>query len=705
MISENQKVCINKLKETDNFSSKLEKGLNPQQRKVVENLNGNMLVIAGAGAGKTRMVTFSVAQLLNAGVKHNEILLLTFTKDASKEMIQRVNKFLGYSPSINSGTFHGIANSLFCREFISLEGESKDYEILSEKEQNAFLSKMLNNIIKEESNRRKREKYGSEFVSNAIYYQIWSEVKTEFPTLSELKSIFSGSINWEKSIKDMIEWKFPSYKKKIEEIQRIHSVYIQEKKLENKKDFDDLIVFWYKLLNYLVVKNHAKRFKYILIDEYQDTNIIQNKIIERINKLNPKLILAVGDDAQSIYAFRGANFRNILDFEANFKAKRFEITYNYRSSPEILNLANAIIKKNEKQIHKKMIPTKPSSKKPKYVVFNQKDQQMTWIYKKIRKLYNKGISYNEIAVLFRSLKGKKISESIDNFYKMLVKNNIKYELQGGLGFWDKSHILDILNIFDYRWRQEGSVAGQYFERVATNYISEFNKNMGLLLHDHILQKSNNALFILRTRGELKRRIDDFNRKTKQQQIKISSACLNNIERFFNLISDLKGKNFGEQIESLFQDEFFNSRFRNNYIGEGTKNNLKEKFDDISILVDICKDFRSYKEFYRELTFGDEINLEKEDEIKYNKITISTIHKAKGLEWKVVFIPFLEKDYLPSYYTLKTGKKEDLEEERRVFYVAVTRAKERLYLTASTERSGESLFIKELDKNLFDYRNY
>ncbi len=294
--------------------------LNDEQLDIVNNINGPMLVIAGAGSGKTRTIVYSVAKLLLSGVRPSQIMLVTFTNKAANEMIKRVEAILGKRPKgIWAGTFHSIANR-FIRRYVRNLKLKANYTIMDETDAKGL---MRLSIIQTNVN----------------------EINGRFPTSAMSKAILSYSINCSKSIRDVILWKYEQFDNEevIDKLKQVFKIYAKKKAQDNLLDFDDLLVFWNRLLQEKeIAQKIAKDIKYVLVDEYQDTNYIQDDIIYRIIEQNPEHnVMAVGDDAQSIYAFRGANFHNILNFYKRYEGcKTYKITKNYRSTPEILKLAN-----------------------------------------------------------------------------------------------------------------------------------------------------------------------------------------------------------------------------------------------------------------------------------------------------------------------------------------------------------------------------
>jgi len=384
----------------------------------VNNIQGPMLVIAGAGSGKTRTIVYSVAKLLVSGVKPSQIMLVTFTNKAAHEMIKRVEILLGKKPKgIWGGTFHSIANR-FLRMYAKTLGLKPNFTIMDETDAKGLMKLSI-------------DKVGVK------------DLEERFPTSAMVKSILSFSINCNKSIKEVVQWKYGQFDSDpvLAKLNEVIKIYKTKKADDGLLDFDDLLVFWSRLLDERnIAKLIASRIKFVLVDEYQDTNYIQDEIIHKIVMQNPKRnVMAVGDDAQSIYAFRGANFQNILNFEKNYKnCKRYTITYNYRSVPQILELANDCIEHNENQFKKSMRATRPSGVKTFQVNLGDDKDQARFIANQILQLRQDGYKLNEMAILVRA-----------GFHTIRIElelkaKNIPYEVRAGVAFFEKAHIKDLI---------------------------------------------------------------------------------------------------------------------------------------------------------------------------------------------------------------------------------------------------------------------
>ncbi|KKN43986.1 hypothetical protein LCGC14_0697690 [marine sediment metagenome] len=641
-----------------------DKELNEQQLAIIDNLKGPMLVIAGAGSGKTRVIIYSVAKLLLSGIKPSEIMLVTFTNKAANEMIKRVETILGKRPKgIWAGTFHSIANR-FIRKYAKMLGLKPNYTIMDETD-----AKTLMKLSIERANVK--------------------EIEERFPTSGMTKNMLSYSINCNKSIRDVILWKYNQFDnvKVIDKIVEVLKIYEKKKAEDNLVDFDDLLVYWNKLLDdRTIAQLIANRIRFVLVDEYQDTNFIQDEIIYKIVIQNPEQnIMAVGDDAQSIYAFRGANFQNILKFEKKYKkCKQYSITYNYRSVPEILELANNSIEHNKKQFKKEMKATRPAGLKPFQLNLGDDEDQAKFISNNILKLRDEGFELQEIAILYRAG-----HHSVKIELELQVKN-IPYEVRSGVSFFEKAHIKDILMHLRLVENPYDEIA---WSRIFT-IVQGLGKTSASKILSIILQSKNpletvleNGFFKIRLKGT---RIPSIGKKNLISHIKnISkykpednpSEVIRKIVRLLNDYIKIKYSDWEDRIEDLHQLSVYAQKYPT----------IRKFIDTLSLnLSNIeSKTVRS--------------GVQDEEE---KPLILSTIHRAKGLEWRVVFIPMLCEDSFPS--SRVKNDPESFEEERRVFYVAITRAKDQLYLISPSmiqqyggyQITRLSPFVSELNPKVY-----
>ncbi len=638
--------------------------LNEEQLEIVNNIKGPMLIIAGAGSGKTRTIVYSVAKLLVSGVKPSEIMLVTFTNKAAKEMIKRVEILLGKRPKgIWAGTFHSMGNR-FLRKYAKTLGLKPNFTIMDQTDSKGLMKLSINQANVKEFEER-------------------------FPSSAVAKSILSFSINCNKSIREVILWKYPQFDKDqiITKLKEVLNVYKTKKARDNLVDFDDLLVFWNRLLDErMVAKSIAQRIKYVLVDEYQDTNYIQDEIISKIVKENPNQnVMAVGDDAQSIYAFRGANFENILNFENKYKdCKRYVITCNYRSVPQILDLANDSIRHNKKQHTKNMNPVRSEGDSPFQVNVEDEWEQARFISNQILKLHTDDYKFSEMAVLCRA------SFHLLQIELELQAKNIPYEVRAGVAFFEKAHIKDLLahlriieNPYDeIAWSRVFSIVpgigGASAEKIFLS-ISNTSNPLETLL--------NKSFFTLKMKGA---RIPEKGRK------KLILHAKN--------LRDFTSQDVPEEIiKSLVKilEDYIRSKYEN----------WQERIDDLTQLGVYAQKYPTIRKLLETLSLNVSslesksirMGIQSEDE---KPLVLSTIHRAKGLEWRVVFIPMLCEDFFPSSRVV--GDADAYEEERRVFYVAATRAKDQLYMISPSmvrtyrgyQTSRLSQFITELNPNVY-----
>ena len=641
-----------------------EDDLNEEQLEIINNVRGPMLVIAGAGSGKTRTIVYSVAKLLSSGVKPSEIMLVTFTNKAANEMIKRVEILLGKRPKgIWAGTFHSIANR-FIRKYAKMLGLKTNYIIMDETD-----AKTLMKLSIEKANIK--------------------EIEERFPNSKMAKSILSYSFNCNKSIRDVILWKYNQFDKEniIQKLEEVFKIYKAKKAKDNLVDFDDLLIYWNQLLDERAVAQLiAKNIKFVLVDEYQDTNYVQDEIIHKIVKQNPEHnIMAVGDDAQSIYAFRGANFQNILNFEKkNRDCKRYTITYNYRSVPEILNLANDSIKHNENQFKKSMRSTRSEGVLPFQVNLGDDTDQARFIANQILKLRSDGYDLNEIAILVRAA-----SHSLRIELELRAKN-IPYEVRAGVGFFERAHIKDILAHL--------RIIENAYDEVSWARIFSIIQGIGTTSGSKIFEE------ILNIEHPIDALINKMFYAEKLKGSRISKEGIRNLISYIkNLIDFSPEDNPSEVIKNLIKvlEEHLKSKY----------DNWQERIEDLNQLSLYAQNFPTIRKFLENLSLNLS-NLESktvhsgEQAEEENPLVLSTVHRAKGLEWRVVFIPMLCEDSFPSGRSI--GDPDAFEEERRVFYVALTRAKDQLYLITPSIKPAyrgpqivrASQFVSELNPKVY-----
>jgi DNA helicase-2/ATP-dependent DNA helicase PcrA len=623
--------------------------LNPAQAEAVRTIFGPLLVIAGAGSGKTKTLTCRMAYLVAQGVPPEKILLLTFTRRASKEMIERAGALLKMDcDKIMGGTFHSICQYML-RFYGHLLGYNSNFTILDRSDAEDLINLLRNSLGL--ADRKKR-----------------------FPRKDTLANIYSKLINQQKTLEDILSSEYPQFLDYYHEIERLFVEYTNYKKEHHLMDYDDLLLNWLKILkNYPEVRYEVgKRFEFIMVDEYQDTNILQGEIIKYMGE-NHQNVMVVGDDSQSIYGFRGANYKNIFEFPKLFPNTRIiKLEQNYRSTQAILNLANAIISKSKIKYTKNLFTLKKQGEKP--VLFYAKDETESskFIADKVLELREKGVKLSQIAVLFRSA-----FHSFDLEVE-LTKRGIPFIKFGGLKLLESAHIKDFLA----------------FIKIISNPKDFLSWNRVLLLLEGIGPRT--AEKIINTLKQ-----ESFNLFFSLERLFIQFP-FPEFKAFINLLKDIKDSkelpseilikiwNFYEPIfERIYYEDYF------------------KRSKDIEGLIALSEKYRTLEEFLADLILeplevtGNEKPLKDED-----FLILSTIHSAKGLEWHTVFILSLIDGRFPSLYSLQN--EEELEEERRLFYVAVTRAREQLYLIApmtvyipgeGKTLSKVSRFVKEIPPHL------
>jgi DNA helicase-2/ATP-dependent DNA helicase PcrA len=627
--------------------------LNAQQLAAVTAPPGPALVIAGAGSGKTRTLTYRVAYLLEQGIPADRILLLTFTNKAAGEMMRRVADLTGQAiPSLWGGTFHSIGARIL-RQHADLLGYRRDFTILDRDD--------AKDLIK------------------ANIAEAGIETKgTHFPKPEVLNEIFSLAVNTHKTTDDIIESQYDYFSQFAVPIADLAQRYIKRKRATNAMDFDDLLALWLKLLQeHTDVREHyQRRFQFILVDEYQDTNKLQSDLIDLLAARHHN-VTVVGDDAQSIYAWRGANFANILEFPKRYPgAKVFKIETNYRSTPEILKVANAAIAANRNQFTKQLTPARKSGLKPAVVACMDAMQQSAFIAQRVLELREEGVNLNQVAVLYRS-----------HFHALelqleLTKRHIPFSITSGIRFFEQAHIKDATAYLKLVVNPQDEIA---FKRLAQLLPGIAAKGADKIWH----------LFQSRSRGnetqtEIGNRKSEIGNASEPPHVgsyKIApalQACAKSIPakaatawaQFVATISQLEDATVRQSAAKMLRlviDAGYDDYLKETYA------NYRLRLEDLEQLAVFAYQFNSVEDFLTQLALL--TNVEAEDDKTADRdaeqIKLSTIHQAKGLEFDAVFVIMLCDGLFPSERTLNADEGE--EEERRLFYVAITRARNELYL--------------------------
>jgi DNA helicase-2/ATP-dependent DNA helicase PcrA len=626
--------------------------LNPEQYQVVTEADGPCLVLAGAGSGKTRTLVYRVAYLIENGVPPESILLVTFTNKAAKEMLDRVQKLLGFKPEgFMGGTFHHIGNLILRRHAEKL-GFLRNFSILDSADSESFVKQAM-----------------SELGLNTK--------GQNFPKASVIHSVISYAKNTNGDLKDiaMTNYSYPDFI--ADKIVQLGEIYEAKKKKANAMDFDDLLVNWLKLLQQFpeVKRRYTEQFQYILVDEYQDTNYIQAEVIHNLaNEKNN--VLVVGDDSQSIYSFRAADVKNILNFPNLFpNAKLYKIETNYRSTPQILGLANEIIKNNRNQFSKTLCAKREDSILPTLMPARDEHEQASKICRRIMDLYRDGKDYADIAVLYRS------NYQSADIQLELSKRNVPYVVRGGMRYFEQAHVKDVMS----------------YLKILSNFKDELAWKRMLNLYEGFGEKKADVVW---------KEIQKFASLAEiiNGQIVFSGKAGESWNKVLDIFRTLLGLNSAERgfissaIETIL-DRGYETYLKNAF------ENYRDRLDDLSQLLNFVAMYNDLEKLLTDVTLSE--NFGEENAAKKNVVILSTIHQAKGLEWPVVFIPGLRDGQFPHHKCLDNPK--DIEEERRLFYVAATRAKDELNMLypirSFSYKFGEvtarpSMFIRELDQSKY-----
>jgi len=670
--------------------------LNPQQLAAVTAPPGPALVIAGAGSGKTRTLTYRVAYLLEQGIPADRILLLTFTNKAAGEMMRRVADLLGRQlPSLWGGTFHSIGARIL-RTHAGVLGYQRDFTIL--------------------------DRDDAEDLIKACIADAGIETKgTHFPKPGVLSEIFSLAVNTHRTVVDILDGPYDYLPEKYEgeneldeDVSRLFQLYTQRKRATNAMDFDDLLALWLKLLqDHADVREHyQRRFQFILVDEYQDTNKLQSDLIDLLAERHHN-VMVVGDDAQSIYAWRGANFENILKFPKRYPgAKVFKIETNYRSTPEILRVANAAIAANTQQFTKELAPARKSGLKPALVACADAAQQAAFIAQRVGELPEEGVNLNQVAVLYRS-----------HFHALelqleLTRRQILFSITSGIRFFEQAHIKDATAYLKLVANSRDEVA---FKRVV-----QLLPGIGAKGADKLWK-----IFNSRSRGN-ETQISIGNRQSaignqsepphvgsykiapalqacsKSVPAKTASAWTQLVATISQLEDNTTRKSAAKMLR-LVLDAGYDDYLKENFA------NYRNRLEDLEQLSLFAHQFGAVEEFLTQLALLTNVEAEDSDPADRDaeRIRLTTIHQAKGLEFDVVFVIMLCDGLFPSARSMENDEGE--EEERRLFYVAITRAKNELYLSYPLERAsfsnsgGDSMqqpsrFLSEIPRELLNEWN-
>ena len=651
--------------------------LNPQQLAAVTAPPGPALVIAGAGSGKTRTLTYRVAYLLEQGIPPERILLLTFTNKAAGEMMRRVADLLGRQlPSLWGGTFHSIGARIL-RQHADLLGYRRDFTILDRDDAKDLIKACIADA------------------------GIETKKGTHFPKPDVLCEIFSLSVNTHKTTAEILEAQFDYFEKITPQVADVQKRYIARKRETNAMDFDDLLALWLKLLQEHadVCEHYQRRFQFILVDEYQDTNKLQSDLIDLLAERHHN-VTVVGDDAQSIYAWRGANFQNIFKFPKRYpEAKVFKIETNYRSTPEILKVANAAIAANTEQFTKELAPARKSGLKPALVACSDAAQQAAFIAQRVGQLPEEGVDLNQVAVLYRS-----------HFHALelqleLTKRNIPFSITSGIRFFEQAHIKDATAYLKLVANPRDELA---FKRVALLLPGIGAKGADKLWRE-FSAKSATVKNIQHPTSNIQHPIAPALQSCSKAVPAKAAAAWKQFAETVSQLEDETTRKSAAKMLRIVMDAGYDDYLKENFA------NYRNRLEDLEQLAVFAYQFGSVEEFLTQLALLTNVEAEDGDPATRDadRIRLSTIHQAKGLEFDVVFVIMLCDGLFPSARSMETDEGE--EEERRLFYVAITRAKNELYLSYPLIRAGygstgtdamqePSRFLSEIPRDLLNEWN-
>ncbi|MCP4217075.1 MAG: ATP-dependent helicase [bacterium] len=597
--------------------------LNANQYKAVTTTTGPHLVIAGAGSGKTRTLIFRVAYLVENNIPPASILLLTFTRKASQEMMYRASTILDdRCRRVSGGTFHSFATRLLRKHALQI-GYVPNFNIVDRGDSEDILQVIRTQLALNKKDRR-------------------------FPKKRTLMDVISTAVNKCTNIKTILRENYPHFAGDYDDIQKVADLYKKFKREKMVMDYDDLLVNLRDLLrdHDEVREKLSDTYKYIMVDEYQDTNRLQADIAVLLAEKH-KNIMVVGDDSQSIYSFRGANFRNIMDFPDYFPGTEIiTLEQNYRSTQPILKLTNAVIEESKEKYSKELFSNIEGEQKPVYIDASDEEEQSLFISQRILELREEGVPLNEIAVLFRS------AWHSNELEIELQNKNIPYVKYGGLKFADAAHVKDTLA----------------FMRVLHNVFDEIAWLRLLLLFPGIGPATAQKVIglVIGSGGNFKElKSEHFaNKKYYDTLCKLS-----------DLLTHLSTKPLkpAEQLDYviLYYTPIFEKRY----------DDFKRRARDLESLVRICQRYDKLEHMLTDMALEppqrSQVDNDDSDDTDDEQLVLSTIHSSKGLEWHSVFVIHLVDGFFPSSMSME--KEEQLEEERRLFYVATTRARENLYL--------------------------
>ena len=633
-------------------------GLNKEQQQAVQHTEGPLLILAGAGSGKTKVLTVRIAHLLAQGVNPYEILAITFTNTAAKEMKSRVEGLVGdVANRIWLSTFHS-----FCAKFLRFElnnflGYNSNFTIYDTSDSQAVIKAALKALNLDDK-----------------YYPVGAMIGA----ISDAKNKLLFASDFRKQARDF-------YQQKVADV---YEYYERELRKNNALDFDDLLLVAVKLLqsNEAVLDKYSKRFRYVMIDEYQDTNHAQY-LLAKLLASHWKNIAVVGDADQSIYAWRGADIQNILDFEKDYpNCTSIKLEQNYRSTKIILDAANAVIENNEGRPKKNLWTDKTEGAKIQHFTAQSEHEEAAFIGDTIAKKHDiHGVPYGDMAILYRTNAQSRVLE------EALIKRALPYTMVGGTKFYDRKEIKDVLAYLRVLYNPFDDLS---LLRIINVPKRSIGATTVAKLQDYA-RANGTSLFMTLTQLHL---VDTIKGKTKEK-----------LEEFgiliFTLVAEMEDKTVLDILESILDRTGYLAQLE-----ESTDPQDQARAENIGELLSVAKDFQdtnpngTVEDFLEQVALVNDVDSFEQEE---SKVTLMTLHAAKGLEFPIVFLGGLEEGLFPHSRTLMNP--EEIEEERRLAYVGITRAEKELYISNATTRTVfgrtssylPSRFIDEIPEELVD----
>ena len=633
-------------------------GLNKEQQQAVQHTEGPLLILAGAGSGKTKVLTVRIAHLLAQGVNPYEILAITFTNKAAKEMKSRVESLVGdVANRIWLSTFHS-----FCAKFLRFEldnflGYNSNFTIYDTSDSQAVIKAALKALNLDDK-----------------YYPVGAMIGA----ISDAKNKLLFASDFRKQARDF-------YQQKVADV---YEYYERELRKNNALDFDDLLLVAVKLLqsNEAVLDKYSKRFRYVMIDEYQDTNHAQY-LLAKLLASHWKNIAVVGDADQSIYAWRGADIQNILDFEKDYpNCTSIKLEQNYRSTKIILDAANAVIENNEGRPKKNLWTDKTEGAKIQHFTAQSEHEEAAFIGDTIAKKHDiHGVPYGDMAILYRTNAQSRVLE------EALIKRALPYIMVGGTKFYDRKEIKDVLAYLRVLYNPFDDLS---LLRIINVPKRSIGATTVAKLQDYA-RANGTSLFMTLTQLHL---VDSIKGKTKEK-----------LEEFgiliFTLVAEMEDRTVLDILESILDRTGYLAQLE-----ESTDPQDQARAENIGELLSVAKDFQdtnpsgTVEDFLEQVALVNDVDSFEQEE---SKVTLMTLHAAKGLEFPIVFLGGLEEGLFPHSRTLMNP--EEIEEERRLAYVGITRAEKELYISNATTRTVfgrtssylPSRFIDEIPEELVD----